>query len=106
MSDILVLYYSRKGSTRALAREVCRGVETVEGMNARLRTVPTVSAETEAVAPEVPESGPPYATARDLRECSGLLMGSPTHFGNMTATLKHFIAPAGPGSRRAEPART
>ncbi len=91
MSDILVLYWSRKGATEALAREVCRGVDTVDGMSARLRTVPTVSAETEAVASDVPDSGPPYATARDLGECAGLILGSPTNFGNMAASLKHFI---------------
>ncbi|MBT8088386.1 MAG: NAD(P)H:quinone oxidoreductase [Gammaproteobacteria bacterium] len=91
MSDILVLYWSRKGATEALAREVCRGIDTVGGMSARLRTVPTVSAETAAVASEVPESGPPYATTNDLRECAGLVLGSPTNFGNMAASLKHFI---------------
>jgi NAD(P)H dehydrogenase (quinone) len=91
MSEILVLYYSRKGATAALAREVCRGVDAVDGMAARLRTVPNVSAETEAVAADVPDSGPPYATTKDLRECAGLVMGSPTNFGNMAASLKHFV---------------
>ena len=91
MSDILVLYYSLHGSTEALAREVCRGVDSVPGMAARLRTVPRVSAVTEAVEDDVPDSGPPFATAEDLSECSGLVMGSPTRFGNMAAPLKYFL---------------
>lgn len=91
MAEILVLYYSRKGATAALAREVSRGVDAVRGMSARLRTVPAVSAETEAVADEVPASGPPYATREDLAECAGLVLGSPTNFGNMAASMKHFI---------------
>ncbi|MDJ0709770.1 MAG: NAD(P)H:quinone oxidoreductase [Woeseiaceae bacterium] len=91
MSDILVLYYSRKGATEALAREVCKGVDSVDGMAARLRTVPTVSAVTEATEDTVPESGPPYATNADLEECAGLIMGSPSNFGNMSASLKHFL---------------
>jgi len=91
MSDILVLYYSLHGTTEALAREVCRGVDSVQGMAARLRTVPQVSTVTEAVEHEIPESGPPFATADDLSECSGLVMGSPTRFGNMAAPLKYFL---------------
>ena len=91
MSDVLVLYYSRGGSTEALAREVATGIDSVSGMSARLRTVPPVSAETEAVADSVPESGPPYASNRDLEECSGLVLGSPTRFGNMAAPLKYFL---------------
>ena len=91
MSDVLVLYFSKAGSTEKLAREVCRGVDSVSGMNARLRTVPAVSAVTEATAADVPEAGPPYATTRDLAECVGIVMGSPTRFGNMDASLKHFI---------------
>ena len=91
MADVLVLYYSRNGATEALAREVCKGVDAVDGMSARLRTVPTVSAVTEAIEDDVPDSGPPYATNADLEECSGLVMGSPTHFGNMAASLKHFL---------------
>ena len=91
MSEILVVYYSRQGATEALAREVCRGIDSVGAMSARLRTVPTVSAETETVAAGVPESGPPYATTKDLAECAGLVMGSPTNFGNMAASLKYFI---------------
>ncbi len=91
MADVLVLYYSRKGATEALAREVCKGIDAVDGMAARLRTVPTVSAVTEATEDAVPDEGPPYATNADLDECAGLVMGSPTHFGNMAASLKHFL---------------
>lgn len=91
MADILVLYCSRKGMTEALAREVCQGVDSVAGMAARLRTVPEVSAVSEALADAVPTAGPPYATPSDLAECSGLLLGSPTNFGNMSAALKHFL---------------
>jgi NAD(P)H dehydrogenase (quinone) len=91
MADILVLYYSRNGATEALAREVCKGVDAIDGMSARLRTVPTVSAVTEAVEDAVPDSGPPYATNSDLDECAGLIMGSPSNFGNMAASLKHFL---------------
>lgn len=91
MSDVLVLYYSLHGSTEALAREVCRGVDSVSGMAARLRTVPRVSTVTEAVEDEIPDAGPPFATADDLTECAGLVMGSPTRFGNMAAPLKYFL---------------
>lgn len=91
MSEILVLYHSQAGSTEALARQVCRGVDAVEGSTSRLRTVPAVSATTEASEDAVPESGPPYATAEDLAECAGIIMGSPTRFGNMDASLKYFI---------------
>jgi NAD(P)H dehydrogenase (quinone) len=91
MSDILVLYYSRHGSTAALARQLCRGVESVAGMRARLRTVPALTTTTSPLEPTVPEDGPPYASHEDLSECSGLLLGSPTRFGNMAAPLKHFL---------------
>jgi len=91
MAEILVLYYSRNGATEALAREVCNGVDSVDGMAARLRTVPRVSAETEAVEDTVPDSGPPYASTRDLKDCAGLIMGSPAYFGNMAAPLKYFL---------------
>ena len=91
MADILVLYYSRKGATEALAREVCNGVDAVPGMSSRLRTVPRISAVTAAAEDSVPESGPPYATPSDLVECAGIIMGSPTNFGNMSASLKHFL---------------
>jgi NAD(P)H dehydrogenase (quinone) len=86
----LVLYYSRKGATATMARQIARGVEAA-GAVARLRTVPPVSTECEAVAPAVPEKGAPYAELRDLSECAGLILGSPTRFGNMAAPLKYFL---------------
>lgn len=89
--EILVLYYSRYGGTAKMAQQVCRGVESMPGMRARLRTVPAVSAVCEAVEDGIPESGPPYATHDDLRECIGLVVGSPTRFGNMAAPLKYFF---------------
>lgn len=91
MKDILVLYYSRYGSTARLAEQIARGVNKVEGCNARVRTVPAVSANTAASEPGVPDEGPPYATNSDLNECAGLIMGSPTRFGNMAAALKYFL---------------
>ncbi|HEY5970684.1 MAG TPA: NAD(P)H:quinone oxidoreductase [Pseudoxanthomonas sp.] len=91
MPEILVLYYSRGGSVARLARQVARGVEEVAGMRARLRTVPPVAAVTQQAAPPEPEEGAPYVHARDLDECAGLVLGSPTRFGNMAAPLKHFI---------------
>ena len=91
MSEVLVLYFSRYGTTGALAREVCRGVDSVDGMASRLRTVPAVSAVTEAVEDDIPEAGPPYAVAQDLVDCAGLVMGSPTRFGNMASALKYFL---------------
>jgi len=91
MSDILVLFCSKDGATEALAREICRGVDAVSGMSSRLRTVPPVSTVAEAVAAQIPDEGPPYADPSDLAECAGLVMGSPTRFGNMDAALKYFI---------------
>lgn len=91
MTEVLVLYYSRNGSTAELARHVARGVESVEGARARVRTVPPVAPVTQQAEPAVPESGAPYATHEDLRACDGLVMGSPTRFGNMAAPLKHFL---------------
>jgi NAD(P)H dehydrogenase (quinone) len=91
MSDILVLFDSGFGMTEELAREVCLGVDSVPGMASRLRTVPAVSNTIENRNPPVPESGPPYVERADLDECAGLLLGSPTHFGNMTASLKYFF---------------
>lgn len=89
--NILVLYYSRNGSTRNLAQVIARGIEQVEGVESRLRTVPSVSTTTEAVAPDIPESGDIYCSEEDLKTCSGLALGSPTRFGNMAAPLKYFI---------------
>jgi NAD(P)H dehydrogenase (quinone) len=91
VSDVLVLYYSVNGATESLAREVCTGVDSVAGMESRLRTVPKVSTTVEGVEDDVPESGPPYATPDDVSECAGLVMGSPTRFGNMAAALKYFL---------------
>jgi len=91
MSDILVLYYSKGGATEALAREICLGVDSVDDMASRLRTVPAVTTVAEASQGDVPVSGPPYATPTDLADCAGLVMGSPTRFGNMDASLKYFI---------------
>lgn len=91
MPDILVLYYSRGGSVAALARQIARGIESVEGMQARLRTVPPVAAITQAAAPPVPPEGAPYVERQDLADCAGLLLGSPTRFGNMAAPMKHFL---------------
>jgi NAD(P)H dehydrogenase (quinone) len=91
MPDILVLYYSRSGSVARLAQQVARGIGEVAGMNARVRTVPPVSSSTQIAAPPVPEEGAPYVEHSDLAECAGLLLGSPTRFGNMAAPLKHFI---------------
>lgn len=93
--DVLVLYYSRHGATAEMARHVCRGVESVTGMAARLRTVPSVSAVSEAVEEPIPASGPPYATHQDLRECAAMIVGSPTRFGNMAAPLKYFFDSTG-----------
>lgn len=89
--DILVLYYSRHGATRALAEEIATGVDSVSGAAARVRTVPAVTQNNLATEPEIPASGPPYAQLADLGECQGLIMGSPTRFGNMSAALKYFL---------------
>lgn len=96
MADILVLYYSATGSVRRLAEAVARGVESVDGMHARVRTVPKVAPVTERAEPAVPAEGAPYVEARDLAECAGLALGSPTRFGNMAAPLKYFIDGLGP----------
>ena len=91
MSYILVLYYSRYGSTAEMARQIARGVEEVSGMEARIRTVPEVSTICESTEPSIPDEGAPYSTLEDLKGCAGLALGSPTRFGNMAAPLKHFI---------------
>lgn len=88
---VLVLYYSRHGSVAAMAQQVARGVERVTGMTARLRTVPSVSASCEAYEDDIPEQGPLYCTEEDLQSCAGLVLGSPTRFGNMAAPMKYFI---------------
>jgi NAD(P)H dehydrogenase (quinone) len=87
---ILVLYYSRHGSTRKLAELIAQGIESVPGCDARLRTVPAVSTVTEATAPDVPSDGAPYVELQDLRDCAALALGSPTRFGNMAAAMKYF----------------
>jgi NAD(P)H dehydrogenase (quinone) len=89
--DILVLFYSRHGATRRLAEAIAAGVDSVDGAQARLRTVPAVAPITEAAAPPIPAEGAPYAELADLEACGGLAVGSPTRFGNMAAPLKHFF---------------
>ena len=89
--NILVLFYSQNGSTLNLARQIARGIESVAGCEAVLRTVPKVSTVCEAVESDMPDSGAPYATADDLKNCAGLALGSPTRFGNMAAAMKSFI---------------
>jgi NAD(P)H dehydrogenase (quinone) len=91
MNEVLVLYYSRQGSTAALARQICRGVEAVPNMQARLRTVAPITATTQKLDSPVPDMGPPYATHDDLIECCALILGSPTRFGNMAAPVKFFL---------------
>jgi len=88
---ILVLYYSRGGATAEMAQQVARGVQQVSGVEARLRTVPPVSANCEKTEDEIPDDGPLYCEPDDLRDCAGLVMGSPTRFGNMAAPLKYFV---------------
>src|SRR5512137_1695134 len=90
MHDILVLYYSHRGSVRALAERIARGIESVPGAQARLRTVPRVSTVCEATAAAVPDAGAPYVESADLEQCIGLALGSPVRFGNMAAPLKYF----------------
>ena len=96
MADVLVLYYSATGAVRALAQSVARGIDGVEGMRARVRTVPKVAPVVQAAAAPVPDAGAPYVERRDLEECVGLALGSPTRFGNMAAPLKYFIDGLGP----------
>ena len=95
MHEILILYYSRTGAVAALARQIARGVEEVDGMQARLRSVPPVAPITEVAASPIPEDGAPYVDKRDLVECVGLILGSPTRFGNMAAPLKYFLDSTG-----------
>jgi len=91
MADILVLYYSQGGAVRDMAQLVARGVESVAGARARIRTVPKVSTVCEASEPDIPASGAPYVELQDLEQCTGLALGSPTRFGNMAAPLKYFL---------------
>ncbi|MGV8894749.1 MAG: NAD(P)H:quinone oxidoreductase [Burkholderiaceae bacterium] len=87
---LLVLYYSRNGSTRTLAECIAQGIESVPGCDARLRTVPAISTVSEATAPAIPDAGAPYVELADLEQCAGLALGSPTRFGNMAAAMKYF----------------
>jgi len=89
-TKVLILYYSRKGQTEALAREIARGVESASA-TAVLRTVPPVSPRSEATEPAVPDAGPPYVELDELQSCDALILGSPTRFGNMAAPLKYFL---------------
>ncbi len=91
MAEVLILYYSRHGATAEMARLIARGVEEVSGVTARLRTVAEVSPVCEATQDSIPEQGAPYASTADLAECDGLILGSPTRFGNMAAPMKHFL---------------
>ncbi|MGB5591249.1 MAG: NAD(P)H:quinone oxidoreductase, partial [Gammaproteobacteria bacterium] len=91
MSRILVVYYSRSGATANMARHVARGIESVSGASAVLRTVPSVSAVSVSTAEDIPEDGPPYVDLDELRDIDGLVLGSPTRFGNMSAALKQFL---------------
>jgi NAD(P)H dehydrogenase (quinone) len=96
MMEILILYYSRHGATADMARHIARGVENIDGVSARLRTVPEVGPEHEAVGDAIPASGPPYVALEDLKECAGLALGSPTRFGNMAAPMKYFLDTTSP----------
>lgn len=95
MKEILVLYYSLGGSTTKLANLIARGIESVPGVSARVRTVPPISAECEQIAPHIPDQGVPYVTCKDLIECIGLALGSPVRFGNMASPLKYFLDSTG-----------
>jgi NAD(P)H dehydrogenase (quinone) len=96
MADILVLYYSRRGSIAEMAQLIARGIEEVAGMQARLRTVPEISTVCEATADTIPDKGAPYVELDDLKECAGIALGSPTQFGNMASPLKYFIDSTSP----------
>ncbi len=89
--EVLVLFYSRQGATAQMANLIARGVEEVEGVQAKIRTVPAISTVCEAVADDIPEDGALYASLDDLKDCAGLVLGSPTRFGNMAAPLKYFL---------------
>ena len=91
MAYVLVLFYSRYGSVKQMAQHIARGIESVPGIEAKIRTVPPVSPTTEASDPAIPDSGAPYATLDDLKNCTAIALGSPTRFGNMAAPLKYFL---------------
>ena len=91
MSDVLVLYYTQGGSVRRMAELIAEGIERVPGASARLRTVPKVAATTTIAEPSIPDAGAPYCELRDLEECAGVALGSPTRFGNMAAPMKYFL---------------
>ncbi len=91
MTEILVLYYSQGGAVREMAKLIARGAESISGVQVRLRTVPKVSANCEATEPDIPTSGAPYVELKDLEECEGIALGSPTRFGNMAAPMKYFL---------------
>lgn len=91
MTEILVLYYSQGGAVRDMAQQIARGIESVPGVKARLRTVPKVSANCEATEPDIPSTGAPYAELADLEACAGIALGSPTRFGNTAAPMKYFL---------------
>ena len=91
MEEVLVLYYSQGGAVREMAQLIARGIDSVSGAKARIRTVPKISANCEATEPDVPVTGAPYVTLLDLEECAGVALGSPTRFGNMAAPMKYFL---------------
>jgi NAD(P)H dehydrogenase (quinone) len=91
MAEVLVLYYSQGGAVREMAQLIARGIESQAGVKARIRSVPKVSSNCEATEPDIPASGDPYVELRDLQECVGLALGSPTRFGNMAAAMKYFL---------------
>ncbi len=91
MTNILIIYYSRNGTTEKMANQIARGIESIDGVDSVLRTVPEISTVCEQTAQAIPDKGAPYATLDDLKACDGLALGSPTHFGNMAGALKHFI---------------
>ena len=95
MIEILILYYSRHGAVEGMAQQLARGVESVAGVQARLRSVPAVAPSYDPQAEPVPARGAPYATLDDLKECAGIALGSPTRFGNMAAPMKHFLDSSG-----------
>lgn len=96
MTEILILFHSESGNTATMANQIARGVESVNQCSSKLRTVPSVTPDTEATQPPVPSAGAPYVSLEDLRDIDGLIIGSPTHFGNMSASLKYFLDQTSP----------